>query len=162
MTGAKAEPVVNGARLVLEGSGRKIAYSRLRATDARGKELTAGGKVSGCLAKAVFPEINLTGNGVRIPDGDTTPSPADGTDFGSVVLGESPVARIFTIQNSGSASRNLSGMPRVAVSGAHAADFTVTLQRTSPVATNGETTFEVSFARHAGDYPDRRAAEDPD
>ena len=30
-----------GARLVLEHSGRKIAYSRLRVTDATGKELPA-------------------------------------------------------------------------------------------------------------------------
>lgn len=41
VTGAKAEPLANGARLVLERSGRKIAYSRLRATDAQRKELTA-------------------------------------------------------------------------------------------------------------------------
>ncbi len=41
VTGAKVEPLVDGARLVLENSGRKIAYSRLRVTDAMGKELTA-------------------------------------------------------------------------------------------------------------------------
>jgi hypothetical protein len=41
VAGAKAEPLVNGARLVLDASRRKIAYSRLRATDAQGKELTA-------------------------------------------------------------------------------------------------------------------------
>jgi hypothetical protein len=35
------EPLADGARLVLENSGRKIAYSRLRVTDAMGKELTA-------------------------------------------------------------------------------------------------------------------------
>src|SRR5213592_2575356 len=37
----KAEPLADGARLVLENSGRKIAYSQLRVTDATGKELTA-------------------------------------------------------------------------------------------------------------------------
>jgi hypothetical protein len=41
VAGARVEPRANGARLVLHGSGRKIAYSRLRATDATGKELTA-------------------------------------------------------------------------------------------------------------------------
>ncbi len=41
VTGAKVEPLTDGARLVLENSGRKIAYSRLRVTDATGKELTA-------------------------------------------------------------------------------------------------------------------------
>ncbi len=41
VTGAKAEPLVNGARLVLDGSGRKLAYNRLRVTDATGRELPA-------------------------------------------------------------------------------------------------------------------------
>ena len=41
VTGAKAEPLGNGARLVLAGSGRKLAYSRLRAVDAAGNTLTA-------------------------------------------------------------------------------------------------------------------------
>ena len=36
----------HGARLALENSGRKIAYSRLRVTDATGKELTARMEVS--------------------------------------------------------------------------------------------------------------------
>jgi len=41
VTGATAEPLANGARLVLDGSGRNIAYNRLRVTDVNGKELPA-------------------------------------------------------------------------------------------------------------------------
>ncbi len=41
VSGARAEPAASGAQLVLEKSGRKIAYSRLRVTDATGKESTA-------------------------------------------------------------------------------------------------------------------------
>jgi len=41
VTGAEVESAAYGARLVLENSGRKIAYSRLRVTDATGKELPA-------------------------------------------------------------------------------------------------------------------------
>jgi hypothetical protein len=41
VTGAQVEPAPNGARLRLENSGRNIAYSRLRATDATGKILPA-------------------------------------------------------------------------------------------------------------------------
>ena len=40
-TPARAEPAADGAQLVLENSGRKIAYNRLRVTDATGKELPA-------------------------------------------------------------------------------------------------------------------------
>jgi hypothetical protein len=39
VSGAKVEAAADGARLVLDHSGRKIAYSRLRVTDATGKEL---------------------------------------------------------------------------------------------------------------------------
>jgi hypothetical protein len=41
VTGAQVNQTAYGAQLVLEQSGRKIAYSRLKATDARGKELPA-------------------------------------------------------------------------------------------------------------------------
>src|SRR5207249_6595994 len=41
VAGAKVEPLADGARLLLENCGRKIAYSRLRVTDVTGKELTA-------------------------------------------------------------------------------------------------------------------------
>jgi hypothetical protein len=61
VSGAQVEPVAGGARLVLENSGRKIAYSRLRVTDATGKELparmealSAGDEVAGVDSWAVF------------------------------------------------------------------------------------------------------------
>src|ERR1035437_6455149 len=41
LSGARAEPTAGGARLRLEGSGRAVAYSRLRVADATGRELTA-------------------------------------------------------------------------------------------------------------------------
>src|ERR1035437_9506149 len=41
VSGARAEPLGNGARLVLDGSGRRLAYHRLRAVDAEGQALAA-------------------------------------------------------------------------------------------------------------------------
>ena len=41
VSGAQVETAADGARLVLDNSGRKLAYSRLRVTDANGKELPA-------------------------------------------------------------------------------------------------------------------------
>ncbi len=41
LQGATARAVPEGALLTLEGSGRELAYTRLRVTDARGEELTA-------------------------------------------------------------------------------------------------------------------------
>ena len=93
------------------------------------------------------PEIDVVGNGVSIVDGDTTPSPADHTDFGDTALAGGTVSRIFTINNAGPDVLNLTnGMPLVVISGANASDFTVTSGPSSTVAANGGTTsFTVTF-----------------
>lgn len=93
----------------------------------------------------VEPEINVTGNSVSITDGDATPGVADHTDFGSTLVTGATAVRTFTIQNLGDASLTLSGTPKVAVTGTHASDFTVTALPTSPVAVGGSTTFQVTF-----------------
>ena len=41
LSGARAEGAAYGAKVIMEGSGRALAYSRLRATDASGQELRA-------------------------------------------------------------------------------------------------------------------------
>src|SRR6266568_2327456 len=46
VSGAQVEPAAGGVQLALENSGRKIAYGRLRVTDATGKELIARMEVS--------------------------------------------------------------------------------------------------------------------
>ena len=92
------------------------------------------------------PEIALSGNGVDIGNGDATPNAADHTDFGGTAVNDGAVVRTFTISNSGTAALNLTGAPKVAVSGANAADFTVTLDPGTPVAAGGgSTTFQVTF-----------------
>ncbi|MGO8927464.1 MAG: hypothetical protein ACLQU3_11310 [Limisphaerales bacterium] len=53
VNGAQVEAAAGGARLVLTHSGRKIAYSRLRVTDATGRELTARMEV----ASGILPDV---------------------------------------------------------------------------------------------------------
>ncbi len=92
------------------------------------------------------PEMDVQGNSVSIVDGDSTPSLTDHTDFGSALVAGGTVVRTYTIRNTGTATLNLTGSPRVAVSGTHAADFTVTTQpAASSVAAGGTTTFQVTF-----------------
>ncbi|MCO5067216.1 MAG: choice-of-anchor D domain-containing protein [Kiritimatiellae bacterium] len=91
------------------------------------------------------PEMDVQGNSVSIVDGDSTPSLTDHTDFGSALVAGGTVVRTYTIRNTGTATLNLSGSPRVAVSGTHAADFTVTTQPAASVAAGGTTTFQVTF-----------------
>lgn len=59
---------------------------------------------------ASVPEIAVSGNSTEISDGDTTPSAADHTDFGSVLAAGGTVVRTFTIANSGSGALNLTGI----------------------------------------------------
>jgi photosystem II stability/assembly factor-like uncharacterized protein len=91
-------------------------------------------------------EIVVEGNATGIADGDGTPSLADHTDFGSTATAGGTVTLTFTVRNTGGVGLNLTGTPKVAVGGAHAPDFSVTLQPTSPVAGSGGTAiFQVTF-----------------
>ena len=74
VTGARAEPLVNGAQLVLDGSGRKLAYSRLRVVDAAARELRAQLEVITATRLAVVVDDAAATYPVRI---DPTFSDAD-------------------------------------------------------------------------------------
>jgi alpha-tubulin suppressor-like RCC1 family protein/archaellum component FlaG (FlaF/FlaG flagellin family) len=95
--------------------------------------------------RAVTPVMELSGGGQIIEDDDTTPDETDGTDFGAVALMDTQERRAFSITNRGTAVLNLTGEPRVVISGAHAADFKVVPQPASPLAINGFTDFELAF-----------------
>ncbi|MEQ3690561.1 MAG: choice-of-anchor D domain-containing protein [Flavobacterium sp.] len=93
----------------------------------------------------IFPEIAVIGNGTIIADGDTTPTLTDDTDFGSALVGNT-VANTFTIENSGVDPLTLTGLsPYVIVSGANAADFSVSIVPSATIAASGSTTFEITF-----------------
>lgn len=95
---------------------------------------------------APSPEINLQGNSVSIVSGDTTPDVADHTDFGSISTASGTIVRTFTIQNTGTAALNLTGVsPFVTISGANAADFTVTAIPSNSILSSTNTTFQVTF-----------------
>lgn len=93
------------------------------------------------------PEIAVSGNGVRIADGDATPDAADHTDFGRVSVAGGTMVRTFTIENGGDAPLSLTSVPLVALSGTGAASFTVTAQPSSATvsASGGTVTFQVTF-----------------
>lgn len=90
------------------------------------------------------PEIGVSGNGVNILDGDTTPSFSDLTDFGGALAGGTPVDRVFTITNGGSAALNVS-LP-VGITGFAAGDFSLISAPSGSVAPGGVTSFTVRFA----------------
>ncbi|MCF8273728.1 MAG: choice-of-anchor D domain-containing protein [Flavobacteriaceae bacterium] len=92
------------------------------------------------------PEINIQGNGVNIPDGNTTISTLDDTDFGTVVIaGGASVSHTFTIQNLGSSTVNLTDLsPYITITGS-TADFTLTSNPSPTISGSGSTTFTITY-----------------
>ena len=95
-------------------------------------------------------EITVTCNGQPICDDDERVRAGNHTDFGSALARFGEVTRTFTIVNDGIGALNLTGTPRVMISGPNAAEFAVTLDPVTPVAANGGTTaFQVRFTPRA-------------
>lgn len=90
-------------------------------------------------------DISVTGNGQTIASGDINPSVTDHTDFGSTGVTGGQVARTYTLTNPGSANAILTGTPLVAISGAHAGDFSVTSQPANATISTFARTFVVRF-----------------
>ena len=88
-------------------------------------------------------EIDVLGNDNSIADGDSSPSLADDTDFGSTQVNGSTADRTFTIENIGGTNLNLSGGPPcVIVTGSH---FSLLYDAVTPVVGGTSTTFTVRF-----------------
>jgi hypothetical protein len=88
------------------------------------------------------PEILVSGNGVVIADGHSSPSVGDHTDFGSVDLAGT-VTRTFTIQNIGTTNLNLSVTTIVVLS--DSINFVVSSPPATPIASGTSTTFTIQF-----------------
>ncbi|APY09409.1 hypothetical protein BWZ20_14320 [Winogradskyella sp. J14-2] len=99
------------------------------------------------VAGSPAPEINITGNSITIVDGDTTPSITDDTDFGFITLSGGTNTNTFTIQNLGSVDPLIltGASPYVAISGAHAADFWVSLVPSNSISAGSDTIFSITF-----------------
>jgi hypothetical protein len=90
-------------------------------------------------------DINITGNGTTIATGDTTPSPADHTDFGNADTVTGSVVRTFTIQNLNPGTISLTGSsPYVVITG-HTADFSLTQTPANSITESTPTTFQITF-----------------
>ena len=86
------------------------------------------------------PVSQVQGNGITIASGDTTPSSADGTDFGNTTIGSSLV-QAFTIRNTGSAD-----LTSVAVTLSGSSAFSVSDDPAATISPGNSSTFTVTFA----------------
>jgi hypothetical protein len=90
------------------------------------------------------PEINVTGNGSSITNGDITPSGGDGTDFGQTLSGGS-VTNSFTIESDGNL---LLAVSNVSVVGS--SDFSVATQPSNSVSEGSSAAFDIVFTPTGG------------
>ena len=90
------------------------------------------------VATVNYNEIDIQGNATSITNGDTTPSLADWTDFGS-----SNPTRTYTIRNVGV---SLLTVGTITISGVNASEFTVTTPPSPTIPIGGSTTFTITFA----------------
>jgi hypothetical protein len=94
-------------------------------------------------------EMDVSGSGQSIVDSSiadaAAPTASNGTDFGSVPAFTNSIIDAFTITNNGNAPLNLTGAPRVSISGDDASDFTVLNQPPSTIAPGANATFQVMF-----------------
>ncbi|MDX9869082.1 MAG: choice-of-anchor D domain-containing protein, partial [Kiritimatiellia bacterium] len=113
---------------------------------AGGQFTTADGVPANYIAQFRVAKMVVRGNGMVIEDGDSTPGPDDGTDFGA---GNS-VVRTFTIENIGTDPLLLTRWPRLEIFGA--ADYTLSSALPgSQIAPGGSETFQVTFDPQAGE-----------
>ncbi|MCU0431254.1 MAG: glycosyl hydrolase family 8 [Cytophagaceae bacterium] len=86
------------------------------------------------------PEINVkVGSATILTDGSY--------NMGSVQAGSSSSPVIFTIQNNGTSDLNLTSNPKISISGANSAEFTIDEALTiSPIGAVSTTTFYVTFS----------------
>lgn len=100
--------------------------------------------IEGYLASA--PEIDIRGNGTIINNGDAAPTAGNDTEFGTIIT-LTNLDHTFTIQNTGSATLNLDGLPDIVTISGNAA-FTILNQPSAPsiTSTDPDLTFVVRFA----------------
>src|SRR5262249_32487304 len=67
-------------------------------------------RIQGVVVPVNTPAATVLGNGISIADGDTTPSTADGTDFGTIAPGGMAVSHNFIVRNDGSATLTMSSL----------------------------------------------------
>jgi len=88
------------------------------------------------------PDIVVTGNDILIANGDSSPSVADGTDFGTVNIAGGIGSRSFAILNSGTIDLEIAS---VTITGSDPSAFEVVTQPTAVVPAGTQTTFVMEF-----------------
>ncbi|MEZ4839342.1 choice-of-anchor D domain-containing protein [Flavobacterium sp.] len=98
------------------------------------------------------PEINIrgaSGGTNNIINGNTIPNAFNNTLYASIAVGANQ-DKDFRIENLGISNLTLTGVPRVQITGTHAADFTVTTQPAASIVSGANSVFVIRFSPSAG------------
>lgn len=96
--------------------------------------------ITGTGTPTPVPEINLKQASTNIASSGTY------SGIGDTRIGTTSATTTFTIENTGTATLNLSGSPRVVVGGTDASMFSVASQPSASVSASGTSTFTVTFS----------------
>jgi hypothetical protein len=121
------------------------------ATDACGNSSTCSQVIT-----VTSPEADITGNGYAITHTSSIISLANWTDFGNVNVCTGLVTRTYMIRNSGAGPLNLTGVPKVQLSGLNAADYSVVQPAVGSLAAGASTSFQVTFNPSATGFRNAR------
>jgi uncharacterized delta-60 repeat protein len=117
-------------------------FYRISATSTNGTTITS---VRTFMTDPTNSEITISGLGIEIPKGDTSPWGGDGTEYGHLGTPGPFTDTTYSIANAGPDTLVLTDTPRVRLTGPNAADFTVTSQPAASVAAGQSTSFTVRF-----------------
>jgi hypothetical protein len=92
------------------------------------------------------PEITVTGNSLSIPDGTTTTSTANNTDFGNTFTG-TPVTKTFVIQNQGP---GVLAINNLSITGAAKTQYSILNPPTLPLNINASSTTTITVQYNPG------------
>lgn len=98
-----------------------------------------------CFSGSPTPVINVKGNNITIPNGSTTTSTGNNTDFGTTLI-SAPITKTFTIENNGSANLILDNPAVLMLDGSKG--FNVSAQpATNPMTGYSNQTFTITFTK---------------
>jgi hypothetical protein len=127
---------------ILDGTVIVGAYGEAsNATGINGNQTNNGASLSGAVyvfSSNPSPEINLKRNTTSIAS-------AGSYNFGTLTVNQSSGNITFTIENTGSATLNLTGTPKIVKSGTHANDFIVTETLPATINASGSANFTINF-----------------
>ncbi|WP_169577890.1 choice-of-anchor D domain-containing protein [Salisaeta longa] len=146
--------IVGGTNTEIGLSSRDPGFGNVDKITVKANSITGGSSLDNeflmfdnvTVGPAVSPQPDIAvedSDGTSIPNGDTSPSPGESTDFGGVAVAGNSVTT-YTIRNTGTGTLNVSN-----ITSSNTSEFTVSGIPGS-IAAGSSGTFDVTFAPSAG------------